>query len=220
MGLHLNFDLRLPGSAPAERVLELLERLRAFAQRTAARRVSSIYSTRTEWDGSQPGADRLEGFFHLWAEILSKPWRDESDPEIEVDPLSALGFVILPGKGSEAATVGFIRRRFPDTGAEEWHWSTHCKTQYASIVSDEHLVRCHSALVEILDHAIALGIEVDVHDETGYWESRDPAVLLASVQRMNHLVAKFAGQLSDALPVKIEAPIFEHPGFEHLEMGE
>ena len=96
----------------------------------------------------------------------------------------------------------------------------YCKTQYASVVSDDHLITCHTALVALLDHAIALGVDVEVLDETGYWESRDSAVLVESVHKMNQLVAKLAGGLSDAMDGRVEASIFEHPRFEHLEMGE
>jgi hypothetical protein len=72
-----------------------------------------------------------------------------------------------------------------------------------------------------LDRAIDLGIDVVVHDETGYWETRDETRLLAEVHRMNGIVARFAGAFSDKLSSdSIQAPIFEHPRFEHLEMGE
>jgi hypothetical protein len=77
-------------------------------------------------------------------------------------------------------------------------------------------------LVQLLDHAITLGIEVDVYDETHYWESRDSRRLIAEVHAMNRLVARVAGQLSDAMgeAQQVRAPIFEHPRFERLEMGE
>jgi hypothetical protein len=88
-------------------------------------------------------------------------------------------------------------------------------------VSEEHLVTCHTALVSILDRAIEIGIDVIVHDETGYWESRDVNVLLESVRRMNRIVAAFAGKLSDGLsPLRVEGAIFAHPRFERIEMGE
>ncbi|MEP6766977.1 MAG: hypothetical protein ABJB66_21850, partial [Gemmatimonadaceae bacterium] len=63
---------------------------------------------------------------------------------------------------------------------------------------------------------------VVVRDEAQYWETRDEAQLLASVRQMNRLVAGFAGRLSDALGEAhdVRAPIFDHPRFERLEMGE
>jgi hypothetical protein len=48
------------------------------------------------------------------------------------------------------------------------------------------------------------------------------SVLLREVHSMNRIVAAFAGRLSDVLggEHRLEAPIFAHPNFEHLEMGE
>jgi hypothetical protein len=130
-----------------------------------------------------------------------------------------VGFAIWPGRESEAAIIGFIRRLDMARGVDDWFWYCACKTQYASLVSEQHLVTVHTALISVLDHAIELGVEVDVQDETGYWETRDVAVLIDSVRNMNALIARFAGALSDAIePAKVEAPIFEHPDFEHLEM--
>jgi len=42
------------------------------------------------------------------------------------------------------------------------------------------------------------------------------------VQGMNQLVARIAGRLSDAMgdSGQLQAPIFTHPRFERLEMGE
>lgn len=44
--------------------------------------------------------------------------------------------------------------------------------------------------------------------------------LLKRVHDMNRLVARFAGSLHDAISpaAKVEGAIFEHPGFEHLEI--
>lgn len=42
MGLHLNFELRLPGSSSRENIVETLVRLRAFAMRTAVRKVTEL----------------------------------------------------------------------------------------------------------------------------------------------------------------------------------
>ena len=92
----------------------------------------------------------------------------------------------------------------------------------ASMVSDAHLITCHTALVAFLDHAIASGVDVVVRDETHYWETRDTERLVAEVHEMNRIVARIAGKFSDAIgtAADVRAPIFEHRNFEHLEMGE
>lgn len=100
-----------------------------------------------------------------------------------------------------------------------WYWCGSCKTQYASLISEAHFVHCHTTLTSILDHAIALGIDVSVSDEGNYWDTRDVNVLLGEVRRMNHIVAVLAGAVSDAIePGAVVAPIFEHREFERIEM--
>ena len=61
-----------------------------------------------------------------------------------------------------------------------------------------------------------------MRDEGQYWETRDEARLITNVQKMSKIVAAFAGRLSDALgdAHDVRAPIFDHPRFERLEMGE
>ena len=77
-------------------------------------------------------------------------------------------------------------------------------------------------MVAILDAAVRIGFDVTVRDETGYWQSRSTEMLLSAVRKMNQLVARFAGAMSDAIGERhdVRAPIFEHPTFERLEMGE
>ena len=142
----------------------------------------------------------------------------------------ALTFLILPRAQCEAALFGFIRpgsRRTYDAvefdgHPGDWFWAAFCKTQYASMISTEHLLACHLGLVRVLDHAATLGIGVEVHDETGYWEHRSTELLVAAVTDMNRLIARFAGALGDQIgdDHSVEAPIFDHPDFEHLEMEE
>jgi hypothetical protein len=86
------------------------------------------------------------------------------------------------------------------------------------------LLRCHGALVAALEAAQAVGFELRVRDETGYWESRDSEQLTRNVRDMNRLVASFAGRLTDAVRAAgadsrgIQGEIFKHPDFERLEM--
>lgn len=136
----------------------------------------------------------------------------------------AIGFAVAPGRGSEPAAFGLATVRPPGTAGWSWHWC--CKTQYASLHGDEHLVRCHTALVAVLDAARELGLEVAVRDETGYWESRSSRELLARVAERNRIVARFAGAFVDHSrdagvdSRRVQGPIFEHPDFERFESGE
>ncbi|HEY4646877.1 MAG TPA: hypothetical protein VIH25_11425 [Steroidobacteraceae bacterium] len=168
----------------------------------------------------EPGSiESLRGYFWRWAEVIAVP-----DPELESplfgDVTTATGFGIYPGRGCEAANFGFLHRAEPDGSNAEWFWHHCCKTQYASLLSWDHLIRCHTSLVALLDYAIERGIDV-VRDEGHYWETRDKARLVAEVDYMNKVVAALAGRLGDAIERTghtVGAPIFEHREFEHLEM--
>ena len=213
MGLHLNYELRLPAATSASRVSELLDALHSFATTLPFERMTPV-ATLTADGMPAPGARWTSGHWLAFIVLLIAEPIDEEVRPYTPEPLTAQGFLVNPGEGSETATFGFVRRHDVTGAPHEWYWQAFCKTQYASVVSNEHLVRCHTSLVALLDRAIQLGIDVDVHDETFYWETRD---LIDEVQKMNGLVAALAGRIADA-GHRVEAPIFEHREFEHLEM--
>jgi hypothetical protein len=138
----------------------------------------------------------------------------------------AIGFAVAPGRRCEPAAFGLSSIHYAEDAQSRWWWHQCCKTQYASVVSDEHLLRCHGSLVAVLDGAESAGFEVVVRDETGYWESREPRQLFDSVARMNQVVARFMGKFTDAArdagidSRQVRGEIFEHPDFERLEMPE
>jgi hypothetical protein len=216
MGLHLNYELRLPDSATAEAVGNVLVRLRDFALALPFKSVTEIYRP-------EPGRfDSRRGGLRLLASVIAKVFVDETPPLI-ADIDSVRGFSVIPGNGCESAAFAFMPRADQSGNHGDWFWYSSCKTQYASVVSDTHLVACHSGLVKLLDHAIEIGVSVVVRDETRYWETRDEQRLISEVRNMNRIVAALAGNLSDHDGVangRVHAPIFGHPRFEHLEMGQ
>ena len=136
-------------------------------------------------------------------------------------PATAIGFAVAPGAGCEPAA--FVLARLDDRESSRWHWWCCCKTQYASVHGDDHLVRCHTSVIALLDAAQKLGLECDVRDEAGYYESRDTRQLLERVEEMNRIAARFAGAFSDAVESaggearQVQGEIFRHPEFERLE---
>ena len=59
-----------------------------------------------------------------------------------------------------------------------------CKTQFTSnpsVGGMENFVRCHLAVIRLLDAAKAIGILEEVKDEGGYWENRDVKALVETV---------------------------------------
>lgn len=230
MGLHLCYELALARETAATVVAERIRLLHEAATRLSFAKVSSLVRTT---DGEPLGDVNLfdcslEDFFRLWARIRLDPGTRNTDKRADRLP-DAVGFAVHPGRYCEAATFGLAWVPPEDEDGNRlhgepyvWHWHSLCKTQYALVVSDEHLIHCHTTLVALLEEAIRLGFDVTVRDETHYWETRDTNVLLAEVREMNRIVARIAGALHDAVGerAQTEGAIFSHPEFEVLETKE
>lgn len=218
MGLTLHYELHLPAETSRESVAAKLRDLHAFAATLPFEHVSALVVDDSE---NLVTDSEAHAALMFWASIVANPLR-VSKPALTADPDSAMGFFVRPGKDCEPAWFGFLRRSNTTGAGGDWSWNCSCKTQYASNVSEAHFVTCHTSLVQLLDRAVACGIQADVHDESHYWETRDEVQLVASVRDMNVLVAGLAGHFSDTLGDEhtVEAPIFAHPRFERLEMGE
>ncbi len=109
-------------------------------------------------------------------------------PVIEViTPHPLVCFPVLPSKGCELAAFGFCK--LPPV--EGWQWSYSCCTQPASRPEHgglENFLRCHRAVLGLLDAIKQAGLaEVEVKDDGGYWERRDPNKLAEAVQAWNGL---------------------------------
>lgn len=213
MGLTLHYELRAPASWPASKIDAVLATLRQASLTKGFEEVSDLVVAE--------GADDESGWsdtLRFFANIIAAPFREDAPP-FEGDPNTARAFFVNPGEHCETASFGFLERRDVVGEPADWYWYCSCKTQYASIISDEHFIACHVNLVALLDLARTLGVDVVVHDEGQYWDTRDASRLVGELRKMNHLIARFAGKLTDANH-QVEAPIFEHRRFEHLEMGE
>jgi hypothetical protein len=237
MGLHLCYELSLAADVPEVDVARLISALRERALALPFERVSeSVRLTERTLAGPLPlrgiAYDRLEDVAHVSAVFTCGGlYRrrlgvlDEGYARVDVPPglpTVARAFAVAPGRGCEPAAFGVAQL----AGGHEpspWWWHRCCKTQYASVLGDHHLMRCHGSLVELLDAASVLGFDVQVRDETGYWASRDPRQLTEAVAEMNRVVARLAGKLTDAMRDAggdgglVKGAIFEHPDFERLE---
>ena len=106
------------------------------------------------------------------------------------------------------------------TGLHGWQWHSSCKTQFASNPNAggvENFVRCHLAVIRLLDAAKAIGILEEVKDGGGFWENRDVKALVETVGQWNRHIAGIVGQFKDQFGGTTIAPITEYPNFEHLE---
>lgn len=234
MGLTIHYELRLPGDTTDATAVHHLERLHDHALTLGVKHMCPVF-TFTGAELSAPD-EKWEGgtvpwLFHITTDVI-RTFRDGVIEEIQDrDRLAAAGFVVYPGDGTESVTLGLLRPFLaepPEAGEyventdnwQHWYWQSFCKTQYASAVSEEHFLSCHRMVVSLLDEAKRIGFDVTVHDEGHYWETRDAELLLAEVRKSNRIIARFAGALHDAIAPEhsVEAEIFSHPEFEHLEM--
>ncbi len=107
-------------------------------------------------------------------------------PVIEVvRPHPLVCFPVRPGKGCEPVAFGLCKLPL----AEGWQWSYSCCTQPASRPEHggvENFLRCHLAIIGLLDAIKRAGLaQVEVRDDGGYWDRRDPKKLAEAVQAWN-----------------------------------
>ncbi|MGA2621590.1 MAG: hypothetical protein ABSF26_28650 [Thermoguttaceae bacterium] len=145
-----------------------------------------------------------------------------------VPPTHFFAFSAWPGDECEVANLGLAT--YPEvsettdgtlpTGVSGWRWHSFCKTQFSSnpsVGGTANFVRCHLAVIRLLDEAKSLGILESVKDEGGFWEKRDVKALVESVGRWNSFIAGIVGQIKDQFHGLTIAPITDFPSFEHLE---
>ncbi|HYC50095.1 MAG TPA: hypothetical protein VEB19_03200 [Gemmatimonadaceae bacterium] len=229
MGLHINYELWLPGSASVGEATHLLEQLRAICQSTEAEVGPLVQFSTLEL---LTGDERYEPWStNRWAWVFAHGALEGRDGKRQIPAtthdVAVNMFFLYPGDGSEAAPFGLVRPSesagAPDATRADlqgyWYWYGCCKTQYASRFGDDHLLRCHRSVVDTIEAAMKLGLSAEVRDETGYWETRSVDRLVSEVRRMNQIVARFAGAVNDAAGPgnTVESPIFSDPDFERLE---
>lgn len=239
MGLTIHYSLRSRARKP-ERVREQLAKLRSRALDLPFQEVGDL----VEFSGPDCHFDRCDREDpNRWLLIQSSQHVDHPrhrEYSYTVPPTHVIAFSTWPGNGCEQANVGLCR--YPDTvevdhpvrrGRREtirtrlrgWFWSSFCKTQYASNAEYggvPHFLRCHLAVVKLLDRAKELGILESVSDEGDYWRDRNVEALARCVGEWNADIAGWAGRLKDALEdqgegLSLQARILEYPNFEHLE---
>jgi hypothetical protein len=226
MGLSIHYRLTTDLVEPAD-IRRLLDGVRQFALDLPLESVGEIVEF-TAADGD-PADDKTLDETERWLRIQSEWHVNIGDTYRTVAPTHGIAFSTWPGAGSEPANFGFCTfpeyadfqgQRLP-TARPGWSWSSGCKTQYASnpdCGGVAHFLRCHLTIVKILDFIQATGLtKVEVVDEGGYWEQRDPHALVREIGKWNELIAGFAGGLKDALGSQVEAAITDFANFEHLE---
>lgn len=234
MGLTIHYSLCSSTRSP-NKAREALARLRGRALDLPFQRVDDLI----ELSGSECDYQQYDREHpNRW--LLIQAGQHVDDPRREgysysVTPTHLFAFSTWPGDGCEEANFGLCRypatievddpvrrwqRRTIRTGLGGWRWGSFCKTQYASnpdCGGVANFLRCHLAVVKMLDHAKEISLLQSVSDEGDYWEKRDLAALAREVGDWNVTIARQAGQLKDLLGDGFQAAIAEFPDFEHLE---
>jgi rubredoxin len=225
MGLTIHYSLKSDAESPA-RARQMIERLRQAALDLPMAEVGEVVElSGAECDpeiGKQDDGKR-------WLLIQARRMLQIGEGYYFATPTHVIAFSAWPGEECEVANPGLAT--YPEiiktedgeltTDLHGWLWQSFCKTQFASnpdVGGMANFVRCHLAVIRLLDHAKALGILDAVKDEGHFWENRDVKALVETVGQWNIELAGLAGLIKDQFPGQIiAAPITEFPNFEHLE---
>jgi hypothetical protein len=223
MGLTLHYRLTAPEGCSARQAAALVGRLHAVARGWVADgRVVEV-------DDIMSDRGFLDRFGTAW---LTLPHPDQPDTSVGVPIRPEAGWIFPVDFGADCEWVWLGLCRYPATVAvggrkratrlgARWQFAHSCKTQYASLRGWENFVRCHVGAVKLVGEWRGLGGRVKINDEGGYWPRRDLATLRQNLDRMNGIVAAFAGAVKDAGEgeglAPVQSPIFAHPQFERLE---
>jgi hypothetical protein len=224
MGLTIHYQLQSASGSP-KKARQLLDQLRQKALDLPFKEVGEI----VEVSGDAADFDTLDqDDTTRWLLIQAGQYVERDGRHYRVNPLRVIAFSTWPGEGSEEANFGLatypktieVDGKKVRTGLGDWSWGGFCKTQYASnpeCGGVENFLRCHLAVIKLLDYASELGILKEVNDEGAYWEKRDIQALAKEVGDWNTMIAGWAGRFKDAFGDSVVSEIAKFPNFEHLE---
>lgn len=231
MGLTIHYSLKTEGEdAQARNLITALHRTAADLPFKELGEVVELSGVQCNFNRRQRN-DQLRWLLIQATQSVELKSEGGRQTWIEVTPSRLIAFDTWPGEGCEAANFGLCQypatiktpsQTLP-TGLAGWHWSSFCKTQYASdpqCGGVSNFLRCHLTVVALLDRAKELGGLESVSDEGGFWERRDLPALVAEIGSWNEMLAAFGGKLKDLLgdgPTGVQSAIAQYPNFEQLE---
>lgn len=219
MGLTIHYGLKYTGKEPDA----ILSRLRDYALQYPFKEIGDI----VHFKGDECDFNKCDKESeHRWLLIQSQVHLHKLNYYLMVNPIEIYAFSTWPGDGCEQANFGLCRypasfdakelgklRTGKGTG---WHWHSFCKTQYANQYGLENFIKCHTLVIAMLDSAKHLGILKEVHDESDYYDNRNPESLGVTIQKWDNLVASIGGKLKELIAgtkgeLTIESPILNGP---------
>ena len=204
MGLTIHWSFKSQVRSP-DAARSLVDALREHARTLPFQRVGGLIDLEGDaanFENSSRDAP------HRWLLCQAAAFIACGQAHHSVPPSHVIAFETFSGDGCEPANFGLCRypghidvdvgldvgdrirrsrRRMP-TGLTGWRWSSFCKTQYASnpeCGGVENFLRCHLAVIALLDRAKAIGLVDEVSDEGDYWTDRDASALVRTVGEWN-----------------------------------
>jgi len=225
MGLTIHYSLKSDADSP-ERVRQLVEKMRQPALDLPMAEVSEVVELAGAECDSEIAKQEDE---KRWLLIQARRLVQIGEGYHLVAPAHVIAFSAWPGEECEVANLGLAT--YPEiietkdgeltTGLSGWMWHSFCKTQFASnptVGGMENFVRCHLAIIRLLDAAKMIGVLDEVKDEGHFWDNRDVKALVETVGQWNTGLAGLTGLIKDKFPGQIiAAPMTEFPNFEHIE---
>ena len=177
MGLTIHYTLTVKRGTTVRWFKNLLHRTRRLALKIGCARVGPVlHSAETDPDAPE--------FFYTAPGVERRP---NGGPGTH-------GWVleVWPGEGYHTALFGTLqhRRVLPRKKGQpswktrysklsDWKLTDYCKTCYAARHGAEHFIECHLRVIRLLDYWREAGVKVEVHDETGYWKTRNRETLVS-----------------------------------------
>ena len=181
MGLTIHYSLKSDADGPTH-ARQQVEKLRQAALDLPMAEVGEVVElTGAECD---PEIGNKDDEGKRWLLIQARRMLQIGEGYYFATPTHVIAFAAWPGEECEVANLGLAT--YPDvietkdgeltTGLKRgWYWHSFCKTQFSSnpsVGGAANFVRCHLAVIRLLDEAKAIGILDEVKDEGGYWEKR------------------------------------------------
>jgi len=234
MGLTIHYSLKAGGSeSKARKLVHLLHQAAQDLPFTSVGEVVDLKGALADERLCPPGHPLTNLLFGgcEWLEYDRRSIGPDSFTcrTAQIHPKHLIGFQTLLGEGCESGRFGLCRypafvevglSRRIRTGLGGWRWKSFCKTQYASnpkCGGVENFLRCHLSVVALLDKAKAVGFDVEVDDEGGFWSKRSVPDLVREVGTCNEDIAGLFGVLQSVGGQGVQGAIQEFPNFEHLE---
>ena len=210
MCVMIHYDLQAQPQSP-KAIRDLLEKLRRKALELPFRAVGELI----EFVGEAADYENYEKTDPLYWFLLQAVETIRPDGHaFDVKPEHVIAFTTIPGDGCQDAYFGLashleIVGRSPKTfhtGLQSWSWSGYCSTVGASkpeCGDIENFLRCHLAIVNLLDYASELCIVKEVLDDGDFFHDRNEHELVMLVMEWNCLVTGKPDEVVEAEVAKL-----------------